>query len=91
MQKINWKISGLHECARAKIGCIMLRCTQTLKGQWVAEVSLRELSGTFRFGSPQKSLIEAKKDAIRLGREMLLDHHISLIAEMKNFDLDLEV
>lgn len=93
MRKIEWKPRGSGKDVTARIGCVVLHCWQyfthgkTSRRRWVADASIRELSGTFRYGCMRKSLAKAKEDAVRLTRELLLDYKVSLDVEMKNFDL----
>lgn len=59
--------------------------------RWFAVVSTSEHKGYYvaeeRKGPIRHSLSKAKEDAIRLARELLLDHQAALDIEKKNFDL----
>lgn len=91
MKKIEWVKSGDNNVS-AIIGCVYLRCfgyLSPISGDktWFADASINELSMMMRNGPTRKSLSEAKEDAIRLARELLLDSHAVITNEMKNFDL----
>ena len=92
MKKIKWTPKGSRKYARAQVGCIVMHAnlhyTGTATQRWYADVSVRELGGTFRTGPVRKSMARAKEDAVQLARELLLDHHICILAEMKNFDME---
>lgn len=91
MRKIEWKPKKSNEFVRARVGCLVLCCfscfTKTSKKRWRADVSIQERGGTFRQAPICQSLAQAKKDAVRMARELLLDYHAAVTAEMKNFDL----
>lgn len=91
MRKIEWKPKGSSKYASARIGNVMLYCnsifTRSAKRRWHADVSICQLSSTMRHGPVRQSLSRAKEDAIRMARELLLDYHAVVTAEMKNFDL----
>ena len=88
MKKINWKLNSSREYARAQVGCIIMHADiAPATKRWSADVSIQEQSGTFREGPMRRSMAEAKEDAVRLARELLLDHYTCLKVEMTNFDL----
>lgn len=67
-------------------------CTNSKRRRrWSATVSINEHKGYYaaeeRKGPIRYSLSKAKEDAIRLVRELLLDHQAALDIEKKNFDL----
>lgn len=92
MKKINWKTSNQSCDTRANLGsarfhCISLR-TFTGKRRWYAIVYFDRNAIGRRIGPFRHSLLKAKEDAMRLGCEMLLDFHESIITEMRSFGLD---
>lgn len=91
MKEIKWVKSGDNNIS-AIIGRVYLGCfgyLSPISGNrtWFADASINELSMMMRNGPTRKSLSEAKEDAVRLARELLLDGHAALVNEMKNFDL----
>ena len=91
MKEIKWEHSHGRDYADAKVGCIVMHAnlhyTGTATKRWYADVSVQQRGGTFRTGPVRKSIAKAKEDAVRLAREILLDYHTSLLAEMANFGL----
>lgn len=91
MKKINWKpkrpSKNNNPYITARIGNMVLHCYLEPRCRWSANVSIREMSGTFRYGPCRQSLAKVKEDAVRLSRELLLDYQAGLDVELKNFDL----
>jgi hypothetical protein len=88
MTRIEWKSLGAYG-EGMKVGNIVLyliKCYGRNKG-WYSDVSIREIASTKRYGPIRKSKTRAKEDAIRLAKELLIDYHTGIVAEMKNFDL----
>ena len=91
MKKINWE--GSRKDAVARVGCVIMYCNtyrhnrKNSKPYLLASVSVQQRSGTFTTGEKCKSMTAAKEDAVRIARELLLDHYVCLQAEMANFDL----
>lgn len=92
MRKIDWKTSDYSDYTMAELGNVILRCqgihTFTRKHRWRAIVRIGANTIGSKTGPVRHSLLKAKEDAIRLGREMLLDFHESIIIEMRSFGLD---
>jgi len=92
MIKIRWKENVWTHSVTARIGCVIMDThvlhTNAGKKLWYANASIVGQSGTFKTGCKRKSMAKAKEDAVRLARELLLDNHTCLLAEMKNFDLE---
>jgi len=90
VRKIKWIQDGEDGLIRCRVGSVIMRCIpyHTVRGcrlRWFANISIREISGTFRFGPIRKSKDGAKRDAIRIAKEMLDDYRTCLEAEMANF------
>lgn len=93
MKKINWKPCQSNDSIKVVIGSVTMQCDYFYYGQmaeertWCASVSMGARCGTFRYGAPRKSIDEAKDDAIRMAREMLIDYDICIKFAMANFGL----
>lgn len=91
MKKINWKQNCCRDNVRAQMGIIKMYCdllyttSKKTKRRWYANVSVREQSGTFRYGPNRKSIAKAKEDAVRLARELLEDCRVAIEKELSNF------
>lgn len=95
MKKINWTPDDSKNHAWAQIGGVVMQVNRyfpivTKTKRWRADASIRQECGTFRTGPIRKTMDKAKEDAVRLARELLLDHHTCLLAEMKNFDIEVQ-
>ncbi len=93
MQKINWKL-GACGYYLAVVGGLSLYCRKSWKSGkkvlWYGEVHIRDGCQNSRHGLDRTSVVRAKKDAVKLARELLLDYYAGLLVEMKNFDLQME-
>lgn len=69
------------------IGGINLCCLKFGNGKWRADVSIRRISHTMIYGPYRKSLSVAKNDAIRMAKELLIDHYTSVVKLMSRFDI----
>lgn len=95
MRKIKWTPTNRdrEKYAKVQIGCIVMRAnvfypTQGKMKRWRAYVSVQGRSRTLRVGPIRKSMAKAKEDSVRIARELLLDYHTCLLAEMQNFDIE---
>jgi len=91
MKAIKWKVSEYS--ANATVGGVNLAClkhtTTRNKTRWYAIAYFRKLiNAEMRYGPTRKTREEAKEDAIRLGREILLDTQTCLSAELENFGVE---
>jgi hypothetical protein len=91
MQKINWEPKGSRDSVNTQIGQIRLHCSRSFLAsgdvRWYAYIYITSGVRFFREGPFRCSLQEAKEDAVRLARELLLDYQEGLDIEKANFDL----
>ncbi len=92
MKDIKWESSIASSGSFARVGSMVLHCYMGYTGnsnkRWWAVVYMgvkgyRPISGPIRH-----SLSKSKEDAVRIARELLLDHQAGLAIEMKNFGLE---
>lgn len=86
MKDIKWEFSS-NGSVFVKIGAFELRCLKS-GTRWFAYVYTSHVGNEGREGPLRHSLSKSKEDAVRIAREMLLDHQAGLVIEMKKFDLE---
>lgn len=93
MRKINWKFDISRTCVCATVGCIVMSCyrhsskRKNAKFVWIADVFIKaNRMDSIVWGPNRKSIDEAKRDAIRIAREILFDYQSCMDAELKNWD-----
>lgn len=84
MKEIVWTI--VNEDVLATVGSVRMRCYKEINSttQWRAKSCY---SSSDIYGPLRNCLQMAKEDAVRLSRELLVDHKVSLNVELANFDL----
>lgn len=91
MNNIKWEHSECRKYANVTIGALNLHCSiwwTKGKKSWMATAMFPGTKG-MRIGALCSSMAAAKKEALKVAREMLEDHYVAVRAEMANFGMEL--